>query len=121
MSAIAAEAGENATPVIPLVDELRGARRSLRSSSDAVHFGATSQDIVDTAAMLVAQRALEPTLTDASAAVDGGRATRLHAPRHADARTHAAAAGAADLVRARRGRMAGGARARRGRARAGAR
>ena len=70
LKAIAAGAGENATPVIPLVDELRR-RVAVESPElvDAVHFGATSQDIVDTAAMLVAQRALEPTLTDARAAV----------------------------------------------------
>jgi len=70
VNAIAAGAGANATPVIPLVDELR--RRVAAESPefvDAVHFGATSQDILDTAAMLVAQRALEPTLTDARAAV----------------------------------------------------
>ena len=69
VNAIAAGAGENATPVIPLVDELRR-RVEVESPEfvDAVHFGATSQDIVDTAAMLVAQRALEPTLTDARAA-----------------------------------------------------
>jgi 3-carboxy-cis,cis-muconate cycloisomerase len=70
VDAIAAEAGQSATPVIALVDELR--RRVVAESPefvDAVHFGATSQDIVDTAAMLVAQRALEPTLTDARAAV----------------------------------------------------
>jgi 3-carboxy-cis,cis-muconate cycloisomerase len=70
VNAIAAEAGQSATPVIALVDELR--RRVAAESPelvDAVHFGATSQDIVDTAAMLVAQRALEPTLADARAAV----------------------------------------------------
>jgi 3-carboxy-cis,cis-muconate cycloisomerase len=69
VNAIAADAGENATPVIALVDELRR-RVAVESPEfvDAVHFGATSQDIVDTAAMLVAQRALEPTLTDARAA-----------------------------------------------------
>ncbi len=70
VNAIAAEAGQSATPVIALVDELR---RRLAAESpefvDAVHFGATSQDVVDTAAMLVAQRALEPTLADARAAV----------------------------------------------------
>lgn len=70
VSAIAAGAGENATPVIPLVDELR--RRVAAESPefvDAVHFGATSQDIVDTATMLVTRRALDPTLSDARAAV----------------------------------------------------
>jgi 3-carboxy-cis,cis-muconate cycloisomerase len=70
VEAIAAAAGANATPVIPLVAELR--RRVTAVSpefADAVHLGATSQDIVDTAAMLVTQRALAPTLTDTRAAV----------------------------------------------------
>lgn len=63
---ITAEAGENASPVIPLVRELRA--RVGEEDADAVHFGATSQDIIDTAAMLVAQRALESILDDARAA-----------------------------------------------------
>jgi 3-carboxy-cis,cis-muconate cycloisomerase len=46
-----------------------------------VHHGATSQDVVDTAAMLVARRALEPLLRDARAACDA--AARL-ADRHRD-------------------------------------
>jgi len=67
IEAIAAEAGEHATPVIPLVRQLR--ERVGPEFADAVHLGATSQDMVDTAAMLVARRALEPVLADASAAV----------------------------------------------------
>ena len=66
VEAIAAEAGEHATPVIPLVRELR--ERVGPEFADAVHLGATSQDIVDTAAMLVTRRALEPILSDASVA-----------------------------------------------------
>jgi 3-carboxy-cis,cis-muconate cycloisomerase len=73
--AIASGAGEHATPVIPLVHQLR--ERVGAEFADAVHLGATSQDIVDTAAMLVARRALEPILVDASAAVSG--AARLAA------------------------------------------
>jgi 3-carboxy-cis,cis-muconate cycloisomerase len=67
VDAIATDAGENATPVIPLVRELRV--RVGPEFADAVHLGATSQDIVDTAAMLVAKRALDPILTDTRAAV----------------------------------------------------
>jgi 3-carboxy-cis,cis-muconate cycloisomerase len=67
VEAIAAAAGDNATPVIPLVGQLR--LRVGAEFSDAVHLGATSQDIVDTAAMLVAKRALDPILTDTRAAV----------------------------------------------------
>jgi 3-carboxy-cis,cis-muconate cycloisomerase len=64
--AIAAEAGQHATPVIPIVAELRA--RVGPQFADAVHFGATSQDIVDTAAMLVSKRALVSILADARAA-----------------------------------------------------
>jgi len=64
---IAAEAGEHATPVIPLVRELR--ERVGDEFADAVHLGATSQDIVDTAAMLLTQRALAAIVADASTAM----------------------------------------------------
>jgi 3-carboxy-cis,cis-muconate cycloisomerase len=64
---IAAAAGEHATPVIPLVRELR--ERVGEDFSDAVHLGATSQDIVDTAAMLLTQRALAAIIADASSAM----------------------------------------------------
>ncbi len=66
VEAITAEAGDHASPVIPLVRQLR--ERVGPEFAEAVHLGATSQDIVDTAAMLVAQRALGPTLSEASAA-----------------------------------------------------
>jgi 3-carboxy-cis,cis-muconate cycloisomerase len=75
IEAIAHEAGEHATPVIPLVRELR--LRVGEEHADAVHFGATSQDIVDTAAMLVSQRALESILPDARASMSA--ASRLAA------------------------------------------
>jgi 3-carboxy-cis,cis-muconate cycloisomerase len=67
VTAIAAAAGEHATPVIALVRELR--ERVGPQFADAVHLGATSQDIIDTAAMLVAQRALVPILADTRAAI----------------------------------------------------
>lgn len=69
VEAIAAQAGEHATPVIPLVRELRA--RVGEEFADAVHVGGTSQDIVDTAAMLVTQRALVPIVEDASTAMTG--------------------------------------------------
>ncbi len=72
VEAIAAEAAENATPVIPLVRQLR--ERVGPEFADAVHLGATSQDIVDTAAMLVAQRALVPILADAGAGASAAAA-----------------------------------------------
>ena len=42
------------------------------------HAGATSQDIIDTAMMLVAKRALGPLLQDADAAIDGAAALAVH-------------------------------------------
>ena len=56
---LGAEAAEHASPVVPL------ARRFAQT-----HAGATSQDIIDTAMMLVARRALAPLLADACAAAD---------------------------------------------------
>jgi 3-carboxy-cis,cis-muconate cycloisomerase len=61
-SAIAREGAEHASPVVPLVRSLRGAVGD--DIAEYVHFGATSQDILDTAMMLVARRALEPVLAD---------------------------------------------------------
>ena len=51
-------------PVIPLVDTLRERVRARAgdAAADAVHLGATSQDILDTAAMLVTARALDVVL-----------------------------------------------------------
>jgi 3-carboxy-cis,cis-muconate cycloisomerase len=53
------EAADHASPVVPLAERFRD-----------THAGATSQDILDTAMMLVAKRALEPLLADAGAASD---------------------------------------------------
>jgi 3-carboxy-cis,cis-muconate cycloisomerase len=66
---------DHATPVIGLVAALRdGLEPELR---DQVHAGATSQDILDTAMMRVAHRALGPLLADAARAADA--AARLAA------------------------------------------
>jgi 3-carboxy-cis,cis-muconate cycloisomerase len=59
---IGAEAASSGTPVLPLLARLRRAAPDL-----PVHFGATSQDIVDTAAVLVGRRALELILADVAA------------------------------------------------------
>jgi 3-carboxy-cis,cis-muconate cycloisomerase len=59
---------ENATPVIGLVAALRNELSP--QARDHVHAGATSQDIVDTALMLLAHRALGPLLADTRAAAD---------------------------------------------------
>jgi 3-carboxy-cis,cis-muconate cycloisomerase len=57
--AIASAGRGGGNPVIPLVRQL-GARAEAiqQGASDWIHVGATSQDIVDTAAMLVASRAI---------------------------------------------------------------
>ncbi len=68
LAAIGAEAGRHASPVIPLVAALKASVDE--SARPAVHLGATSQDVLDTALMLVAQRALAPLRRDAAAAAD---------------------------------------------------
>jgi 3-carboxy-cis,cis-muconate cycloisomerase len=61
-------AADSATPVVALVTALRAAvSEPVRAH---VHLGATSQDVSDTALMLIARRALEPLLQDAAAAAD---------------------------------------------------
>jgi 3-carboxy-cis,cis-muconate cycloisomerase len=59
IAALGREAAEHASPVVPLAQRF----------SDT-HAGATSQDILDTAMMLVAKRAMVPLLEDARAAAD---------------------------------------------------
>jgi len=62
-----AVAGGN--PVIPLVAELREqvAKRAGDDVAAAVHLGATSQDVLDTASMLITRRALDVLLDDVAA------------------------------------------------------
>jgi 3-carboxy-cis,cis-muconate cycloisomerase len=57
---------DNATPVVGLVAALRASVPE--PVREHVHVGATSQDIVDTALMLMCRRALWPLLDDAAAA-----------------------------------------------------
>ncbi|MFE0517512.1 3-carboxy-cis,cis-muconate cycloisomerase [Streptomyces sp. NPDC058954] len=62
MRSLAARARSGGNPVIPLVADLtKGVGEEY---GPYVHRGATSQDIMDTAMMLVAVRALEPALAD---------------------------------------------------------
>jgi 3-carboxy-cis,cis-muconate cycloisomerase len=77
VAVIAREAGDHASPVVPLVRALR--ERVGDELAPQVHLGATSQDILDTAMMVVASRAVEPIVADARAA--GAAAARL-ADRH---------------------------------------
>ena len=64
--AIGEGTARSATPVISLVTALREAVGE--RAAPYVHLGATSQDIVDSALMLIARRALVPLLEDAAAA-----------------------------------------------------
>ena len=100
---------------IPLVKELtKTVALYDQEASTFVHFGSTSQDVIDTAMVLVTR--------DAVALLDAGlRATDRHParpgrapPRHAGAGAHADAAGAGDQLRFQAGRLgrAAGARAR---------
>ncbi|TMR94992.1 lyase family protein [Nonomuraea basaltis] len=71
---LVSRARSGGNPVIPLVEDLR---RAARPHGASVHRGATSQDIVDTALMLVAYRTLGPVLADVERVVAG--LTRLAA------------------------------------------
>jgi 3-carboxy-cis,cis-muconate cycloisomerase len=62
VAAIGAEAANVGNPAEPLVRALRA--RVGGAAAEDVHRGATSQDIVDSAAMLVTRRVLEPVLGD---------------------------------------------------------
>ncbi|MGO9885444.1 MAG: lyase family protein [Solirubrobacteraceae bacterium] len=64
--ALGRQAAHHATPVVGLVAALRNAVGEPYAAD--VHLGATSQDILDTALMLVARRALMPLLADLSRA-----------------------------------------------------
>src|SRR5262245_29829083 len=70
-------AGEAGNPVPALVRALVAAVP--REAADVVHFGATSQDIIDTAFMLVAKRSMLFVLSDLSAAAE---ACAAHAEGH---------------------------------------
>ena len=65
LGALSAAAGN---PVVPLVRQL--AERLPPEVAGHVHQGATSQDVLDTAAVLVARRALGPLLDDLAGAAD---------------------------------------------------
>lgn len=69
---LGAEAAASGNPVVPLVPAI-----AERAAAGTVHYGATSQDILDSAMMLVARRALESMLTDMGGAADA--AARLAA------------------------------------------
>ncbi|HEX7473538.1 MAG TPA: lyase family protein, partial [Candidatus Limnocylindrales bacterium] len=68
IAALGRAAAESGNPVVPLVVALRAAVGG--SAAADVHRGATSQDILDTALMLVVRGALVPLLADLEAAAD---------------------------------------------------
>jgi 3-carboxy-cis,cis-muconate cycloisomerase len=72
VAALAAGAAGAGNPVLPLVRALRAAVGE--PAAGYVHFGATSQDILDTAAMLVAHRALGALLGELAGAAAGAAA-----------------------------------------------
>jgi len=72
VAALGAAAAEAGNPVVPLVRALRAAVSP--AAARHVHAGATSQDILDSAAMLVARDALGLILDDISAAAEAAAA-----------------------------------------------
>jgi 3-carboxy-cis,cis-muconate cycloisomerase len=69
---IGAEATKTGNPAVPLVKALTAAVEG--EAAGQVHRGATSQDVIDSAAMLVAHRALGPLLDDLEAAAGAAAA-----------------------------------------------
>ena len=92
------DAARSGNPVIPLVAALR--ERVKPELRRFVHYGATSQDINDTASMLIACRALVPILADLSACADACAAAGRRTPRHRHGRAHGPAARRARHLRA---------------------
>jgi 3-carboxy-cis,cis-muconate cycloisomerase len=77
LAALGAETARHATPVIGLVAALREAAGP--GAAEYVHRGLTSQDTIDSAASLVARRALVPVLADAArAATAAARLAAVH-------------------------------------------
>jgi len=68
LAALAARRAGSGNPVLPMVQALREVLAE-RVAND-LHRGATSQDILDTAAILVAKRALAPIMADAGACAE---------------------------------------------------
>ena len=110
----AAQLGEQAAssgnPAVPLVKALTSGWKG--PAAGHVHSGATSQDIVDTAAMLVAHRAAGAAPGRPRGRLGRRRATRAGAPRHPARRPDAAPAGRSGHPRAEGGGLAHGPRRR---------
>jgi 3-carboxy-cis,cis-muconate cycloisomerase len=81
-SVIGRQAAESGNPVVPLVRALTGVVRDRAGENAAgwVHHGATSQDILDTAMVLVTRAALQAIILDLQdAAATASDLTRAHA------------------------------------------
>ena len=86
IAALAEQAAASGNPVVPLVQHLRDQVRG--GAAAEVHAGATSQDILDTATMLIVRAALVPLLYDLEAARDAaGYLAREHRETPMAART----------------------------------
>ena len=103
-AALAVDGRAAGNPVEPLVRAMRA--RVGEQHAAFVHRGATSQDIVDSAAMLVAQRASRLIDDDLAGAADGCARLAAEHRRHGDGSAHAAAASGADDLRLQGGRLA---------------
>ena len=99
LAALAEAATRSGNLAIPLVKALTAAvAREDAEAARYVHWGATSQDVIDTAAMLTLRAAIDALLADLDRAI-AGFATGVPASRHAGGGAHLAAARAADAVR----------------------
>ena len=79
VAALGEASAASGNPVVPLVAALRVEVERVDGPAGEVHRGATSQDILDTAAMLVARRALAPLLDDLRGAAGAAAAlARAH-------------------------------------------
>ncbi|GAA4933575.1 lyase family protein [Actinomycetospora succinea] len=84
--ALGEEAAASGNPVVPLVAQLRA--RLDGSAASGVHRGATSQDVMDTAGMLVARRAVAAITADLATAADAAAGlAATHRDRPAAGRT----------------------------------
>ena len=72
---LAAAAAASGNPVVPLVEQLRAGVPDAVAAY--VHKGATSQDILDTASMLIAYRAVGALMADLAGAADAAAALAL--------------------------------------------
>ena len=106
LAALAEAATRSGNLAIPLVKALTA--NVAKDDADAaryVHWGATSQDVIDTGTMLGLRAGIDALLADTGRADRGLCQTGAPASQHARGRPHLAAARAADAVRAQARRI----------------